>query len=437
MTTVYIPFDLPMYGKERNSHHPLLAGLYRGAPYGDISFVGPLPESAAAGNKATVDGWIARLRPVLEAALPDPIGGKAEAVGNFIDSREPAEQAQTDMSADIAFFHTTPLTLLQQPFVLHTETLITLFSPQIMTGYSGSGLRLRNEPVYWMIRAYLESPACTGIFTNLRRTRDGIERIFDSPAITAKTRHFTAGPNLTAAQRQRLAEGYERKRAKTDDIEILFTNSWHQHPTNFLLRGGHDLVGAFLAISQAMPNVRLTMRTSVPEDGLSPDFIKVLRTHPRITLLEQPMSDDEIVDLYAGADIFVLHAAALHSMSVLRATYAGCASLVSDAPGYEEYLVQGETGFMMPGMRQAIYTTDPESGFEHDNYRIFLQATKPLFQPFAHQLFELCRNAELRRRLGAAARERALAADGDASWRRGFETLIREGAARRRGGAGV
>jgi glycosyltransferase involved in cell wall biosynthesis len=435
MVTVYVPFDLPMYGAERNSHHPLLAGLYRGEPYADIRFVSPLAPAQAGGHRAEVQAasakLTARLEPVLRGRCPDP----ADAIRKFIETREPEQQAQTDLSADLTFFHTAPLSLLQMPFVLHTETITTILSPMVLTGYMEAGFRLRREPIYWIIRAYLESPACTSVFTNLRLTKTGLERVFDSPAIAAKTHHVTAGPNLTPAQRRRVEEGFARKQAKKagDEIEILFTNSWHQHPTNFLLRGGHDLLGAFIAISNANPNVRLTMRTSVPETGLSPEFVKILRGHPKVTLLEDKMTDDEIIDLFARADIFVLHAAALHSVSVMRALYAGCACVVSDAPGYEEYVADGQTGLVVRGMHEAIYTTDPESGFEFDNYRIFLPATQKLFQPFAYQLFAVCQDEALRRRLGAEARARSLAADGDTVWRAAFERLVHEGYAKTRG----
>jgi glycosyltransferase involved in cell wall biosynthesis len=434
MIAVYLPFDLPMYGGARNSHHPLLAGLYRGEPYPDIRFVGPLPSDQAAPRRASVDAAIARVTPILDQPLRGRCADPAAAIRAFVASREPDQQAQTDMSADLTFFHTAPLSLLQMPFVLHTETLTTLLSPMILTGYSEPGLQLRRQPIYWIVRAYLEASECTSVFTNLRLTKAALERVFDSPVIAAKTHHVPAGPNLTPAQRRRIEEGFARKQAKgaADEIEILFTNSWHQHPTNFLLRGGHDLLGAFIAVSNALPNVRLTMRTSVPETGLSPEFVHILRTHPRITLLENKMTDEEIIDLFARADIFVLHAAALHSVSVMRAAYAGCACLVSDAPGYDEYLIHGETGVIVSGMHNAIYATDPESGFEFDNYRIFLPATQKLFEPFARELFTLCQDRELRRRLGAAARARSLAADGDSVWRNAFETLIRRGAAARR-----
>lgn len=434
MVTVYVPFDLPMYGAERNSHHPLLAGLYRGEPYADIRFVGPLPADQAAPHRAATQAAAARVAALLESALRGHCADPAAAVRQFIDTREPAQQAQTDMSADLTFFHTTPLSLLQMPFVLHTETITTLLSPMLQTGHGEAGLRLRLQPIYWIIRAYLESPACTSIFTNLSLTKTGLDRVFDSPRIAAKTHHVTAGPNLTPAQRRRLDEGFARKQAKTagDEVEILFTNSWHQHPINFVLRGGHDLLAAFIAISNANPNVRLTMRTSVPATGLSPEFVDILRTHPKVTLLEDKLSDDEIIDLFARADIFVLHAAALHSVSIMRALRAGCACVVSDAPGYEEYVADGETGLIVRGMHDAIYATDPESGFEFDNYRIFLSATQKLFQPFAQQLFALCQDEALRRRLGAEARARSLAIDGDTAWRAGFERLVHEGYAKAR-----
>ncbi len=131
------------------------------------------------------------------------------------------------------------------------------------------------------------------------------------------------------------------------------------------------------------------------------------------------------MNLYLGADIFCLDAAGVHSLSVLRAMYCGAVCIVSDAPGYEEYVDHGETGVVIEGRRAAVYSEDPESGWLRDDYARMYEVNPPNVERLASILRMLYSNPEQRRRIGLNARQRALQRNSFEGWKSGFETILR------------
>jgi glycosyltransferase involved in cell wall biosynthesis len=417
-----LPFDLPVF-EFINSNHPLLVSL-TDQPYEGIEFV----RAASPGVGAPHGGEVFRHAAALVDSLvrgSEGIPRSEEALFRFIISRDLLSQARLDhRSADLAFFHTAPMLLNQMPYLLHLENLTTLFHPLLAEG-DAAKIELRREYVYWFIRAMLEAPACRGIFTNLRRTKAAIDSVFGSEILSRKTRHVPAGAYFTPEEEARIAAGIDRRREKAD-VEILFTNSWHQRSESFCLRGGLDAVLAFLQIEPEFPNLRLTLRTALPDILEQTEVARVIRTHPKITVLPEQLSDAEMIDLFLRADIFFLDAASVHSISILRAMYCGLACLVSDAPGYEEYVTADETAIVLPGRRAAVYTEDPGTGWLRADFRPMFQVDKARVAHAAERLRLLCSNREARLALGARARHQVMAHNSFAGWKSGFEGALRD-----------
>jgi len=417
---VFVPFDLPAF-KYLNSNHPLPASLLE-PQYDGIEFVrarldSPALFSAEAVLRQAAD-FAGRLRD-LPVALPDP----EASILSFVASRDLVSQARVDVSADLAFFHTAPVLLDQMPWLLHVESLSSMFAPVVKPGESGD-VELRRLPIYWLVRRMLESERCRGVFTNIAGTQAQIERVFDSEIIARKSRHIAPGAYFTPEEERAVAASFAARSEKRE-VEILFTGSWHQLWQSFFLRGGHELVMAFLKMEGAFADVRLILRTGWPEPWKGTEIERRVRSHPKITLLEDKLSDAEMVDLFRRADIFVLDAASLHSISLLRAMQCGAACIVSDIPGYEEY-VDGNSAITLPGRRAAVYSEDPESGWLRDDCRSLYETDPQRAGQLAATLSALCADRSLRLRLGANARWRVLARNRFAGWKRGFETLLRE-----------
>jgi glycosyltransferase involved in cell wall biosynthesis len=420
MKRVFLPFDLPAFA-EINSNHPLPVSLTRPS-YDGIEFVragtDPAPPGAAVATLRRAIAFVEELQGLVKG--PPLTDGALLA---FVATRDLVSQARFDTTADLAFCHTAPMLLNQMPYLLHIENIATLFYPSLEQG-SNRNTELHKAPIFWLVRAMLEAPACRGIFTNLRRTKAQIDRVFASDVLSRKTRHIPAGPYFGPDEIARVVDGLARKRDKKE-VEILFTNSWHQHAPNFVLRGGVDLVMAFLNIAKQCPNLRLILRTTWPE-GIDPELTKAVHEHPQITLLPKMLSEDEILDLFIRADIFFLDAASVHSVSLLRAMYCGAVCVVSDAPGYEEYVTHGETAIVTPGRQEKIYTEDPSSGWLRCDFSSMYKITQPRIDLLAGIISWLYTNREARLTLSANARAHVLQHNNFAAWRDGFEAALRE-----------
>jgi glycosyltransferase involved in cell wall biosynthesis len=420
MKRVFLPFDLPVF-ESLNSNHPLLASL-TGESYPGIEFVRASAGGAGSAPSPEVFEQAARFRAQLGAATPGRPGGE-EALTDFVLSRDLRSQAWVDSSCDLAFFHTTPVLLNQMPYVIHFEAPTMLFFPAMLHGAT-AGVRLRQTPIYAYVRAMLESSQCRALFTNLAISADHVQSIFDSEAISRKTRYVAPGAYLTPREVEQAAAGVAR-RADKQRVDILFTNSWHQAAGNFFLRGGLDLVLAFLAIEQQCPNLHLTLRSVWPPQLATHELARIVQQHARIRLLPDKLTDQQIMDLYLDADIFCLDAAGVHSLSVLRAMYCGAVCIVSDAPGYEEYVEHDQTGIVIEGRRAAVYSPDPETGWLRDDYASMYTVNPPHVERLARALKALYDHPEQRRRIGLSARERALQRNSFEGWKSGFETIVR------------
>lgn len=423
MTRVLLPFDLPIF-EFLNSNHPLLVSLTE-QHYDGIEFVRAASPKEGAPHGADVFRQAAALVDWILRSNAAAIPRNDHALFRFIIARDLLSQARLDpKAADLAFFHTAPVLLNQMPYLLHVESLTTLFYPILIDGETPN-VELRQEYVYWFVRAMLEAPACRGIFTNLRRTKADIDAVFGSEILSRKTRHIAAGAYFTPDEEARIAAAIERRRDKPD-VEILFTNSWHQRPESFCLRGGLDLVLAFLQIESELPNVRLTLRTALPELAERTDVARVVRNHPKIKVLPEPLSDAEMLDLFLRADIFFLDAASVHSVSILRAMYCGLACIVSDAPGYEEYASADQTAVVLPGRRAAVYSEDPGTGWLRGDFRSMFRVDPARVAHAAEILRRLCANREARLALGASARRHVATHNSFAGWKGGFESALRD-----------
>lgn len=425
MKRVLLPFDLPVYAGI-NSNHPLVACLTL-PRYEGIEFFRPQSQQTPPVSAKSVMGLASEFAGRLAQATAGRVELPTSIVLDFVSTRDLTTQRFIDPTADLAFFHTVPVHLDQLPWILHVESITPLFNPSIYPG-SVVDLPLRRTAIFWLVRAMLESERCRGIFTNLTSTRDEVHRVFASEVISRKTRYIPAGPYIPAADEARIEAAIARKRERRETV-ILFTGSWHQNSRSFFLRGGHDLVMAFLAMEAEFPNLRLVLRTSVPDVLANTELTARMRAHPKIRLIETALGEDEILDLFADADIFALDAEAMHSVSILRAMYCGAACIVSDVPGYEDYL-DSNCGIILPGRREAMYAQEPESGWMKADFNPMYSPDGRRIERLANLLAELCRNREWREELGRRARRRIQERNSFAGWSAGFEALMREALAK-------
>jgi glycosyltransferase involved in cell wall biosynthesis len=261
------------------------------------------------------------------------------------------------------FHHTTPLYVGSAPWIFHYESFPSLFMPFMMAG-STAGSVLKGHGWFERVRAVLASSGCRAIITHMKSSRAILDRVMDSAAISAKLHHAPLG--IEAPKRARVLDKFDRP----GPLRILFTNSLHQNPSSFYLRGGHHLLRAFSQLRQDGLDVDLTVLSSLPGD-LAAYFSD--RDLAGVRWIAGRVDDAALEQLLLTHHLFALPAAGLHSYSVLRALSHGCVPIVSDALGYEEYTdpIQ-DSVFIVRGVREMVYRDEPE-GWVSERYEPFVR----------------------------------------------------------------
>ncbi len=289
----------------------------------------------------------------------------------FLRTRHFASQVLLPMHPDLLFLTSIPFTFGRHPWVIEIEDATTLFFPFHMNGCT-SRTPIRRSPYLPIIKALLESESCRGIITHMRSTAEAMPKLFRSDAITAKVSYVPCGTSLPPVAQDHSA---------TDRLNLLFTCSWHQNPESFFLRGGLDVVRAFEIIHERYPHVRLTVRTGLPRLKLR--FRQVLEKC-WVRVIDRFLPDEEMDELMRSTHLFVLPAARIHVVSVLRAMAYGQVVVASDGWGFREYVEHGRNGMIVPGRYGNASWMDDETGMMRENYdRMFSSGTT-----FTHGLVE-------------------------------------------------
>lgn len=329
---------------------------------------------------------------------------KDDTIASFINTRNLMCQSVVPPDCNLVFHHTIPLTFGQQPWFIHIENVTTLFSPQLRHGHTNA-IALYDQPIFYIIKHLLEQDSCRAIFTHMRLTHHAVQNIFRSDLIAAKTRYAPLGLHVSLDERALIDQATFVKAAGQPKLELLFTNSWHQEPANFFARGGLEVFSAILKVLQTDQAVHLTVRSAIPDSVRVSDLGKAVLSNPAVTILDQPVSDHDILALFRRADIFLLPSAALHSISVLRAMEAGAVCIACDVPALREFIDPEQTGILLPERAATIYSTDPESGWEQDNYSGLCRLDEKLADALAQAILKLGRDRTYRQNLARNAQE--------------------------------
>lgn len=399
-----------------NGDHPLPGSLI--ADYPGYSFDFTLSPADADNIRRAQDEANA-----LRGALSDLTPPLAPAdIEEFVVSRGLQTQAMMRAPCDLHFLHTAPMTHGHTPWILHIEEMVTLFAPFVWHGTSAK-VSIRELPVYRMVRHLLEAPSCRAVFSHLTHSRDWLPVLFESDTLAKKVHHVPLGIEFSSSATKKIAER-QGGRGGLPGTTFLFTNSWSQHESSFVLRGGSDVIRAFVQLVAKYPDVRLIVLSTLPVSHYGPGFRDVVRQIPNLTLIEQRATDDELVELMMMADVFLVPSVGLHALSILRAMYCGLVTVVSDAPGNEEYVAHDRTGIVVPGRLGKTAWYD-EIGFLHQTFDpVFSRQLDDFAGTLLQTMEQLHLDPERCRRIGSAARDHARRRHRIEDWRAGFARIL-------------
>ena len=372
-----LPWRMPHY-RPLNGSHPLMESFLHGnAAVWATDLDRDVPASQA--QRAAVLLQLTRQA----RRLPH------ESTGKLIEWLDVDAQFSIEAQAsrhDALFLHTTPLHAGTQPWVFHFESMASLFMPFLFTGNT-TGVDLASQGYFKLVHEALESPACRHIFSHMRGSLETLCRVFDSPLIASKCRHVPLG--IRCHESGVATSKFDRP----GPLRILFTNSLHQDPRSFYLRGGHHLLAAFARLRETKPDIELTVLSSVPTD-LQQRFAKAQLTG--VNWISERIDDATLEQLLLEHHLFALPAAGLHSYSLLRALAHGCVPIVSDAVGYDEFTGGIEDSVLtLRGVRALVYRAEP-GGWCSEDYAPFVAQSNDFARQIHDQVLEHSELPQLR-----------------------------------------
>lgn len=286
----------------------------------------------------------------------------------------------------------TPMTVGQRPYILLFDLIASLFQPFLpFNNMLVDGAR---SSWYRLLRAWLESPYCVGIYSPYAGAAALLGAFFDSRCIESKT----AMVDHLAPDTDRLrSSGVAVSRPARGDRPptLLFSASAVDAASKFMLRGGVYAIATFRALAERFPDLRLVIRSPLPP-SLDPELATFVLSHPRITVIERPLDDAEYLGLFASADLFLSPSAALYMNSTLNAMRFGAVPVVSDVFGADELIRHGRNGVLVP--LGAATRIDVARGVLEQDFRAFQGVDGPgdrrFFQDYCDAVAGLLANRD-------------------------------------------
>jgi glycosyltransferase involved in cell wall biosynthesis len=379
------------------------------------SLVGVFYGSAGFAPRARVQVLAAVIRLFCTLLLK---GARPVAIVRFLRSRHFESQvliAQRWRSRPgLAFLPSMPFTYGQNPWMIEIEDLTTLFCPFLDNGNT-SHLRISKSPYFPIVKTLLESDRCKAIVTHMRSTAAMVRTLFGSERIANKVHHVPLGVRLPGLYQSHADEGADQP------LHLLFINSWHQHTTNFYVRGGLDVLEAFAVLHRRYPRLRLTLRTSLPR--LDSHYHRLIESG-WVRVIGRFLSTEEMEALHAGSHIFLLPAARVHIVSLLQAMSHGLAVVTSDGWGIEEYVTHGRNGLVVKGRYSKVSWADEQVGMLREDYQAMYTPDPKVVRGIVEAVSRLVEDRALRRRLGRNARADVAANCSVQQWNRGLKAVL-------------
>jgi glycosyltransferase involved in cell wall biosynthesis len=334
MKSLFIPWTLAQY---LNGAHPLILSVLDGLA-GQVMIAGPQAKAMMDLSEFAAD--YGRLADELRVLT----GVDRDTAQRFIATRYHLSDALAPPNS-IAFHHTI-LPSLRYSSIVHFETPILFFWPEVSHGKFSRGSSLVDHPFYPMISASLAHSNIRKIVSHSATGLRYLRGLFPDPVIQDKTAHIPLMPFVQrSVERARRLPGGQLVPPTKGRRRLLFTNSFHGEPSSFWLRGGVTTLLAFHRVDAVIP-LELVIVGSIPDD-LPEEAVAIVQS-PHVRHVSRA-SESELQAYYDSADVMLLPSVGLHSMSIARAICSGCYVLCSDVPGAEEYVTDQVVGLILNG----------------------------------------------------------------------------------------
>lgn len=295
-------------------------------------------------------------------------------IKSYLDKFRPAPEG-VDLTWAVAH-----LVFRDEPWILDMPAEL----PAMLSGHEWHFQRYRR-----IVGRRLASPSCRKIVTSLDIGRDAIARTFASETIARKTEVVHA-----AAPAKNFTKAPPRAGCR-----LLFVNSVNRSG-QFDLKGGKEMLEAFVALRQRYPGVELVMRSDVP-----PGIAGRYRGVSGLTLLQDDLPWERLEAEFLAADIFVLPAHITPYAVFLDAMSYELPVVTTNVWGNSEIVDDGSTGLLVPKSTVAAdFLPDVPWARTRDFVKVVRQVDPAMVEALVRAIGRLIEAPGLRRQLGRAAR---------------------------------
>lgn len=242
-----------------------------------------------------------------------------------------------------------------------------------------------------VLRRLLASDYCRGIVCYVEAGRRACLSIMGHDGLEAKVKVIPP-----AVPKRDFVKSFDDSKVK-----LLFVNSGNINTSqHFGVKGGKEVVEAFLRLSQRYPNLELVLRSGMPLETS-----QRCRQARNIKVIDQPVPWPELEQEWKTADIFVLPTRVTPFGVFLDAMSYELPIVTTDVWGNPEMVEGGRTGFLVPKSDAGQYIRDSVVHLDSQEFQRAVERTDlDLVEALVEKLSLLIEDRELRRAMGRAGR---------------------------------
>jgi glycosyltransferase involved in cell wall biosynthesis len=250
-----------------------------------------------------------------------------------------------------------------------------------------------------IVERILMRDSCKKIIYFFEATRRSLETTYETSDLESKMEYVPLGIPLIP----------HKNRKEKDVVNIVFVGSVNFtrrgfNDTWFYARGGHIVIKTFMRLCREFHNLTLTLRSQVP-----PAYLQALIDDPRISIMDQPLTQQEFEELLWSSDICLLPAIDSPWLSFLDAMNHELPIVTVDMHANRELVYDGKWGFVcdVPKIFQPIidgyYIADKKEQKKLE--KAWMCDTEAITNNLVEAVRLLVKDSELRQAMGKAGRD--------------------------------
>jgi len=184
-------------------------------------------------------------------------------------------------------------------------------------------------------------------------------------------------------------------------VRLLFAGSANI-PGEFALKGGKQVLEAFIHLKRAYSNLELVIRSD-----MAGEIKSIYNQIEGIRIIDKVIPWEQLEQEFKSADIFLLPAHSSQDVAVLDAMSYELPVITTDVWANPEWVEDGKTGFLIKKSERVHHYTEkfiPNWSSPH-NRRMYKTADPKVVEELVEKTSILVENEELRRKMGRAGRQ--------------------------------